>query len=135
MCDFASFVITDKGKILVHDMLSHAETAKVFKLIPDTYREVEWVKNDNGESLTVRFLDTDSIIFKKAKDSILSHYPNRSNFLDKFFTKAVQLTAVKQYGNAIEYITNPSEAVQLAAVKQYGCAINYIKNPSEAVKK
>jgi hypothetical protein len=39
----------------------------------------------------------------------------------------LQLIAVKQNGDAIQFIENPKEAVQLAAVKQDGYAIQYIK--------
>lgn len=46
----------------------------------------------------------------------------------------VQLVGIKQNGNAIQYIDNPSEQLQLAAVKQNGEIINDIKNPSEQVK-
>jgi len=42
---------------------------------------------------------------------------------------------VNNWGDAIDYIDNPSEAVQLAAVKQNIYSIKYIKNPSEAVKR
>ena len=49
-------------------------------------------------------------------------------------SEAVQLEAVKKNGDAIRYVNNPSEAVQLDAVKKYGNAIKYINNPSEAVQ-
>jgi hypothetical protein len=53
-----------------------------------------------------------------------------------FQDKELQLAAVKQDGNAIQHIDNPSEEVQLAAVNKYGRAIYYIKhlNPSEEVQ-
>jgi hypothetical protein len=51
-----------------------------------------------------------------------------------FQDKELQLAAVKQDGNAIKYIDNPSEEVQLAAVKQDGNAIYHIDNPSEEVQ-
>lgn len=40
----------------------------------------------------------------------------------------IQLEAVKQNGEAIQYIKNPSEQIQLFAVKQNGKAIKFIKN-------
>ena len=46
----------------------------------------------------------------------------------------LQLTAVNQDGNAIQYIKNPSEEVQLAAVKNSVYAIQSIKNPTEEVQ-
>ena len=45
-----------------------------------------------------------------------------------------QLAAVKQWGDAIQYIKNPSPAVQLAAVKQDVYAIRWIENPSPEVQ-
>ena len=133
MCDFASFLITNTGEIKVYDMLSHSNTTEHFKLKPETYREVEWIAN-NPEFLTVRYLDTDSIVFKKARESILSMYPTRKDFLNKYFTEEVQLNMVKQTSFAIQYIDNPSKAVQLAAVKQDCYTIEYIKNPTQKVK-
>ena len=44
------------------------------------------------------------------------------------------LEAVKQNGNAIEYIKNPSKEVQLEAVRENGYAIQWIENPSEEVQ-
>ena len=52
----------------------------------------------------------------------------------KIIGEAVQLEAVKQDGDALQYCVNPSEAVQLEAVKQYGDALQYCVNPSEAVQ-
>jgi hypothetical protein len=49
-------------------------------------------------------------------------------------SEAVQLAAVRNHGECIRYIENPSEAVQLLAVKQNSGYIEYISNPSEAVK-
>jgi len=49
-------------------------------------------------------------------------------------SEAMQLAAVNQNGDAIQYIKNPSEDVQLAAVQQDARAIRYIKNPSEAMQ-
>jgi hypothetical protein len=46
----------------------------------------------------------------------------------------VQLVAVKQDGDAIYHIKNPSEELQLAAVQQNGYAIQYIENPSKKVQ-
>ena len=49
-------------------------------------------------------------------------------------SEQVQLEAVKQNGNAIQYIINPSEQIKLEAVKNNGYAIQYITNPSEQIK-
>ena len=133
MCDFASFLITNTGEIKVYDMLSHSETAKFFNLKPETYREVEWTFN-NPDSLEVRTMDTDSIIFKKARESILNLYPTRQDFLDKYMTEKVQLRMVKEDGLLIRYIKNPSENIKLKAIKQDYRSIQYIENPSEAIK-
>jgi len=45
------------------------------------------------------------------------------------------LNAVKQNGNSIQYIHNPSEEVQLEAVKEDGYSIQYINNPSIELQK
>jgi hypothetical protein len=42
--------------------------------------------------------------------------------------------AVQENGYAIQYIDKPSEAVQLAAVKQDRNLINYIANPTPRVR-
>ena len=133
MCDFASFLVTDKGEIKVYDMLSHSKTVEHYKLKPETYREAEWIGNESGW-LSVRYLDTDSIVFKKAYESIINMFPTRQDFLDKYFTDEVQLNMVKQSPYVIQYIKNPSEAVQLEAVQKNDWAIEYIKNPTQKVK-
>ena len=48
--------------------------------------------------------------------------------MEKYRTEEEQLSAVKQDGNEIRYIIDPSEKVQLAAVKQNGDAIQFVKN-------
>ncbi|RLG44721.1 MAG: hypothetical protein DRN81_03830, partial [Thermoproteota archaeon] len=58
----------------------------------------------------------------------------RAIFYIKNPSDAVQLTAVRRDGWAIQYFENPSEAVQLAGVRQDWCAIQCIKNPTEAVQ-
>ena len=45
-----------------------------------------------------------------------------------FKTKEIQLVAVKQNGNNIQYIQNPDKDVQLAAVKQDSYSIQFIHN-------
>jgi hypothetical protein len=49
-------------------------------------------------------------------------------------SETVQLEAVRQNGDAIQFIEDPSEAVQLEAVRRNGSAIQFIKDPSEAVQ-
>jgi hypothetical protein len=49
-------------------------------------------------------------------------------------SQELQLAAVEQNADAIEYIKNPSETVQLAAVEQNRFAVYHIKNPSDRVK-
>jgi hypothetical protein len=49
-------------------------------------------------------------------------------------SEKVQLTAVKQNVDAIQFIENPSEEVQLAAIKQNVDAIYYIENPNEQIQ-
>jgi hypothetical protein len=45
-----------------------------------------------------------------------------------------QLAAVRQNGNAIRFITNPSHELHLAAVKKISCNIQFITNPSHEVQ-
>jgi len=45
-----------------------------------------------------------------------------------------ELELVKNYGENIEHVSNPSISVQLAAVRESGRAIKYIKNPPLAVQ-
>jgi ribosomal protein L24E len=45
-----------------------------------------------------------------------------------------QLAAVKQNGDLLEFIKNPSEEIQIAALKNAPHAFKYIKNPSEEVQ-
>jgi hypothetical protein len=127
------FLVTDKGEIKVFDMLSHDNTAEHFKLEPETYREAEWTTN-NPKSLTITIRDTDSIIFKKARESILNMFPTRQVFLDKYFTKKLQLLMVKKNCWDIQYIDDPSETIQLAAVKENSYTLEYIENPTQKVE-
>ena len=64
------------------------------------------------------------------RDMLKQYGINPESFLD-FQSGKVQLETVKQNGNSIRYIQNPSEKVQLEAVKQNGHSIRYIQNPSE----
>jgi hypothetical protein len=49
-------------------------------------------------------------------------------------SEAVQLAAVQQDGEAIQYIENPSEEIQLAAVQQNVLAIQWTENPKRGAK-
>ena len=59
---------------------------------------------------------------------------NQFGLKPKYASEEEKVKAVKEDGNSIEYIQNPSEALQLEAVKQNGYFIQYIHNPSEAVQ-
>ena len=67
------------------------------------------------------------------RDMLKQYGINPESFLD-FQSGKVQLETVKQNGNSIRYIQNPSEKVQLEAVKQNGHYIRHIQNPSEKVQ-
>jgi hypothetical protein len=54
--------------------------------------------------------------------------------ISQYFTDVDWLSIVKENGNAIQYVSNPSEAMKLAAIRQNGYAIRYINNPSEEIK-
>ena len=64
---------------------------------------------------------------------ILSEFGLENEF-DLLWSETRQLQAVKQNGDSIRYISNPSEKVQLEAVKQDGDSILHIQNPSEKVQ-
>jgi hypothetical protein len=49
-------------------------------------------------------------------------------------SEEMKLEAVRQDGFAIEFIKDPSEEMKLEAVRQDGCAIQFTKDPSEAVQ-
>ena len=57
-------------------------------------------------------------------NTIKSMMVNTSEILEE----SKQLEAVKEDGNAILYIHNPSEQVQIEAVKQNGESIQYFKS-------
>ena len=74
MCDFVSGIITRElpnPKILIWDLISHAETEKHFKLEPDSYNEWEWVYPD---TLTIRVKDGDDETAYRA--CLLADYKN-----------------------------------------------------------
>lgn len=56
MCEFISFVVCKDGRILSGDLSSHSGIEKLHNLKPDTYREAEWV-SENEDTLTVRVID------------------------------------------------------------------------------
>ena len=69
-----------------------------------------------------------------SKEEILDILKLNPWFLKDVDNKEIQLEAVKEYGNNIQYIHNPSEEVQLEAVKQDGLSIRFIHNPSDEMK-
>ena len=54
-------------------------------------------------------------------------------FFQKWSTEAVCLEAVKNDGNALQYVKEQTEAVCLEAVKRNGDALRYVKEQTEAV--
>ena len=69
-----------------------------------------------------------------SKEEILEVLKSNPWFLKDIEDEEIQLEAVKEYGNAIQYIHNPSEDTQLEAVKQDGFNIRYIHNPSKEIQ-
>ena len=51
----------------------------------------------------------------------------------KYFSYNESLEAVKQNGDALQYVKEQSEAICLEAVKQNGDALRYVKEQSEAI--
>lgn len=78
-----------------------------------------------------------SKILDKIVNRVVKYYIARnehSSYLIKLVknpSEDCQLTAVRDFGWAIQYIDNPSEKVQVEAVKQIPTSIKYIKNPCE----
>ena len=56
-----------------------------------------------------------------------------SNVLVYFQTAEICLAAVKQDGNALEYVKNQTEEICLEAVKQNGWALRYVRDQTEAI--
>jgi Leucine-rich repeat (LRR) protein len=83
MCNFLSGVVTIEPhpRVLCGHLLHHEKTVELYKLVPETYREFEWLAEDAGESLTVRAAPGENP--NVLKSAILASFPNRQAcFLD-----------------------------------------------------
>lgn len=58
----------------------------------------------------------------------------RKKFCLDDFPEEVQIAAVQNRCDSIQYIEKPSEKVQMAAVQKNGLSIRYINNPSENIQ-
>ena len=90
MCNFLSFVvvtakqvtlssgdIAHEGDILCASLLHHEKTVEYLGLKPETYREAEWLEDDDGKTLTVRTApgERESVFLS----AVLAKYPNRKS--------------------------------------------------------
>ena len=81
MCQSLSALVTiaKHPKVLCLDLKSHDKTIAALGIKEETYREFEWTRDDNGESLDVRCLpQEDRNNFKAA---ILAQFPTRRDCL------------------------------------------------------
>ena len=80
MCHFFSGLIDrhDLDALYLYDGLSHSETARHHRLEPETYREFEWVKDDDGKSLSVRTIPDDPHPESWYRASILARFGTRT---------------------------------------------------------
>ena len=86
MCEFISVSVNpDCDKKLkiwaAGNFTSHSETAKIHRLKPDTYREVEWTKEDDGASLVVRTIPKEDHEPNWYKACILAEFPTRTDLI------------------------------------------------------
>lgn len=118
--------------------LSFVQMSSAYDLFP----EDKWIKLvEKNPLFIINFENPPENLQMAALLPLIRSGPWNIKFINNP-TEAVQLAAVKYYGNMIEYFKNqnPSEAVQLAAVngplhgnyEHY--PIEYIKNPSEEVQ-
>jgi hypothetical protein len=81
MCQFLSGLVTISRhpKVLCLDLKSHDKSIAALGIKEETYREFEWTREDDGDSLDVRCLpDEDQNDFKAA---ILAKFPTRRDCL------------------------------------------------------
>jgi len=90
MCEFLSGVVTMERypRILCADLRHHERTVEAFGLKPETYREWEWIEDDDGASLMVRAIpDENPNVLKSA---ILAKYPTREKVLNACIAQALE---------------------------------------------
>jgi len=82
MCEFLSGVVTIERypRVLCADLRHHEDTVAAFGLKPETYREWEWLEDDDGASLTVRAAPGENP--NVLKSAILAKYPTREEALN-----------------------------------------------------
>ena len=127
---------------LVDEIPSEQMTNEIYpivKFIIDKFYQGSWPSGHPFKLFTQRgreeFLNT---LSPEEKARFIGVWENGLNIQfvrnDEDQTPALQAEAVKQNGNAIQYIYNPSPEIQLLAVRRNGYAIRYIPNPSEQLQ-
>ncbi len=83
MCDFASGLIDikDTDAFYCVDLQSHSGTYNALKLAPGSYREFEWLRDDDGKSLSVRVAPGDKHDANWYKACVLAKFPTRPDFI------------------------------------------------------
>jgi len=90
MCEFLSGVVTIERcpRVLCADLWHHERTVEAFGLKPETYREWEWLEDDDGTSLTVRAAPGENPNILKS--AILAKYPTREEALNACIAQALE---------------------------------------------
>ena len=106
MCQFLSGAIAKGGQKLYFGLLnSHNGIEDGHNLKPDSYREFEWTKDDDGESLEVRTSNMDKHDSEWYKEKILSKYQTRQDLLKYISTivcKSSELSERRYNENGME---------------------------------
>ena len=106
MCQFLSGVIAKDGQKLYFGRLnSHMGIEEGHSLKPDSYREFEWTKDDDGNSLVVRTSDMDKHDNDWYREKILSKYQTRKDLLKYISTivcKDSKLSEIRYNENGVE---------------------------------
>jgi hypothetical protein len=109
MCEYISLVVSpDARTIHVGDLYSHSTTREMCGLKTDYGQELEWTKDDAGESLTVRVPKTGRRDSEWYCQRILRLFPRRRD-LEKWCYQALTDRAVKSgIGKSVHIADSPA---------------------------
>ena len=93
MCELVSFFVTTDERILTTGNLHSHERVDIVGLAPGEYREAEWTKDDEGESLVVRTEPNDAHNEAWYKSLVLARCKTRNDLVNF-------LTASKEFRGA-----------------------------------
>jgi hypothetical protein len=124
MSNFLSGVVTleKHPRVLCTNLLHHGGTVETLQLKPETYREWEWTRDDDGETLNVRAVNGENP--NVLKSAILAKFPSRQECL---------MDCIRQIGR----IKNSTLDLRGTAVKKLPALPNvqYLYLRDTAVKK